>query len=108
MPPGPDDRTLPPVARPPAQPTYILRGHPSAIHGLAFYRNNTRLLTGDADGFVAVWDVAIKRPTVVWRAHEGAILGLEAWGDDRIITLVESIPALRLIDKALRSSCGFY
>lgn len=87
--PATNHQLLPSIARPPAQPTYILRGHSSAIHGILLCRRNTRLVTGDADGFVVVWDVAIKRPTVVWRAHEGVILGLGTWGDDRIITSVK-------------------
>lgn len=72
--------------RAPAQPTYILRGHSSSVHGVHFLRQNTRLLTGDADGFVVLWDIAIKRATVVWRAHEGAILGLGTWGEAGIVT----------------------
>ena len=74
------------MALPPAQPAYILRGHGSQIHATAFIRSNHRLLTGDADGWIVLWSLTIKRPVAVWRAHEGSILGASAWGSDRIIT----------------------
>nr|POE51795.1 astra-associated protein 1 [Quercus suber] len=48
---------------PPALPTYILRGHGAQIHALHFFRKNLRLVSGDAEGWVVVWDVSIKRPT---------------------------------------------
>ncbi|KAF4997159.1 hypothetical protein FGRMN_4053 [Fusarium graminum] len=67
-------------------PKSILRGHKSQIHAAAFVRSNERLVTGDADGFVVLWDLTIMRPRAVWRAHEKALLGLRGWGDDKIIT----------------------
>lgn len=71
----------------PPQPKYILRGHSSQVHNLCFLRQNTRLLTGDADGWVVLWNVITKRPVAVWRAHTKGILGLGPWtGTDSIIT----------------------
>ncbi|KAL2682951.1 hypothetical protein Neosp_007412 [[Neocosmospora] mangrovei] len=67
-------------------PKSILRGHKSQVHAAAFIRSNERLVTGDADGFVVVWDLTIMRPKAVWRAHEKAILGIRGWGEDKIIT----------------------
>ncbi|TDZ14757.1 ASTRA-associated protein 1 [Colletotrichum orbiculare MAFF 240422] len=67
-------------------PKTILRGHKAQVHALAFVRDNARLLSGDADGFVVLWDLTIMRPTAVWRPHENAILGVQGWGHDRIIT----------------------
>lgn len=74
------------TALPPAQPAYILRGHASQIHSVKFLRKNTRLLTGDADGWVVFWKVETKRALAVWKAHDAAILGMAAWGRDKIIT----------------------
>ncbi|KAF4125426.1 WD40 repeat [Geosmithia morbida] len=68
-----------------AAPKNILRGHKSQVHSAIFIRNNTRLATGDADGYVVLWDLTIARPRAVWRAHGGGILGIRGWGD-RIIT----------------------
>ncbi|KAL1953309.1 hypothetical protein VTO42DRAFT_3016 [Malbranchea cinnamomea] len=62
---------------PPATPVYVLRGHASPIHALNFYSKNSRLISGDADGWVVVWDMATKRPVAAWKAHGGAILGVE-------------------------------
>lgn len=70
----------------PPQPTAILRGHKAQVHAAAFIRSNQRLLTGDADGFVVVWDLAILRPRAVWQAHGDAILGIAGWAPDKIIT----------------------
>ncbi|KAF3052623.1 ASTRA complex subunit [Didymella keratinophila] len=71
---------------PPAQPSYILRGHASQIHSVQFVRENTRLVTGDADGWVIYWKLETKRALAVWKAHDGAILGTADWGHDKIIT----------------------
>jgi len=74
------------MALPPAAPAYILRGHGSQVHTTAFIRSNSRLVTGDADGWIVLWSLAIKRPVAVWKAHEGSILGASAWGDEKLIT----------------------
>lgn len=67
---------------PPAQPSYILRGHTAQIHAVHFFRQNLRLLTGDADGWVVLWSLPIKRPVAVWRAHDSAtVLGIGHWGE---------------------------
>ncbi|KAI1413832.1 WD40 repeat-like protein [Hypoxylon sp. FL1857] len=70
----------------PAQPKSVLRGHRTQVHVTTFIRNNQRLASGDADGYVSLWDLTIMRPRAVWRAHTNAILGIADWGDDRIIT----------------------
>ncbi|PSN61882.1 WD40 repeat-like protein [Corynespora cassiicola Philippines] len=70
----------------PAQPAYILRGHTSQIHSVQFVRQNRRLLTGDADGWVVYWRLESKRPLAVWRAHDATILGTAEWPSDRLIT----------------------
>ncbi|KAI3397443.1 hypothetical protein diail_10774 [Diaporthe ilicicola] len=70
----------------PPQPKAILRGHKAQVHATAFTRSNQRLLTGDADGFVVAWDLAIMRPTAVWQAHADAILGIAEWRPDKVIT----------------------
>ncbi|KAK8161993.1 quinon protein alcohol dehydrogenase-like superfamily [Phyllosticta citrichinensis] len=69
----------------PATPVYVLRGHAAPIHAVRFVRRNSRLLTGDADGWLVVWNLASKRPAAVWRPHSATILGLDA-DQDRIIT----------------------
>jgi len=74
------------MSLPPPQPAYIFRGHAAQIHSTAFMRSNSRLVTGDADGWIVIWSLDIKRPVAVWKAHEGAILGTSAWGKDKIIT----------------------
>jgi WD40 repeat protein len=71
---------------PPAQPSYIFRGHAAAIYSVQVVRQNTRLLTGDADGWVVLWKLESKRPVAVWRAHDAAILGTGDWLSDRVIT----------------------
>ncbi|KAJ8128747.1 hypothetical protein O1611_g4887 [Lasiodiplodia mahajangana] len=69
-----------------AHPKSVLRGHLTQVHAVTFIRQNERLATGDADGFVVLWDLTIMRPRAVWRAHNAAILGISGWGDDKIIT----------------------
>ncbi|KAI0967239.1 WD repeat-containing protein [Xylaria arbuscula] len=69
-----------------ARPVSVLRGHRTQVHATTFIRQNQRLASGDADGFVVLWDLTIMRPRAVWRAHAGAILCISGWGDDKIIT----------------------
>ncbi|KAF2721546.1 WD40 repeat-like protein [Polychaeton citri CBS 116435] len=72
--------------KPVPQPSYILRGHNAQVHAATFMQQNSRLLTGDAGGWVVVWNLAIKRPVAVWKAHSNSILGIAAWGDDKVLT----------------------
>ncbi|KAM0246365.1 hypothetical protein ACHAQJ_010259 [Trichoderma viride] len=67
-------------------PKAILRGHKAQVHAATFVRHNERFATGDAEGWVVLWDLTIMRPRAVWRAHENAILGIRGWGSDKIIT----------------------
>lgn len=76
---------------PPAQPAFVLRGHSAQIHALHFTHGNTRLLTADAEGWTVSWNLALKRPVAVWKAHENAILGIGSWSSDRIITYVSIV-----------------
>ncbi|KAL8645019.1 MAG: hypothetical protein Q9210_006947 [Variospora velana] len=71
---------------PPLQPVFVLRGHSVQVHAVHFTSGNTRLLTGDADGWIVSWNLALKRPVAVWKAHETAVLSIGSWGPDRIIT----------------------
>ncbi|KAL4794551.1 WD40-repeat-containing domain protein [Aspergillus venezuelensis] len=64
---------------PPATPTYILRGHSAAIHALQIFNGNLRLVSGDAEGWIVVWDLIFKRPVAVWKAHEGAVLEVKGF-----------------------------
>ncbi|KAG5915034.1 hypothetical protein E4U42_000175 [Claviceps africana] len=73
------------MSSPPA-PKFVLRGHQAAVHAAAFLRDNERLATGDAHGFVVLWDLVVMRARAVWRAHEDALLGLCGWGRDKMIT----------------------
>jgi WD40 repeat protein len=70
----------------PAQPSYIFRGHTSQIHALRFWRENSRLIAGDADGWIVLWNLITRRPSAVWKAHTASILTIETWGDDKLIT----------------------
>ncbi|ETS73633.1 hypothetical protein PFICI_14579 [Pestalotiopsis fici W106-1] len=70
----------------PATPKSVLRGHQAQVHATAFVRDNQRLASGDAEGYVVLWDLTIMRPRAVWQAHTNAILGIASWGNDKIIT----------------------
>lgn len=67
------------AARPPATPIYILRGHAAPIHALHLFNQNLRLISADADGWIVVWDLVMKRPVAAWKAHEGAILEVKGF-----------------------------
>lgn len=64
---------------PPATPLYVLRGHAAPIHALGFFGQNSKLASGDADGWAVVWSVVTKRPVAVWKAHEGAVLEVKGF-----------------------------
>lgn len=71
---------------PPPQPAYIFRGHAAQIHSVQFVRRNTRILTGDAHGWIVFWKLESKRPVAVWRAHTAPVLGAAEWGLENILT----------------------
>ncbi|KAL2221911.1 WD repeat protein [Thermoascus aurantiacus ATCC 26904] len=64
---------------PPATPVYVLRGHGAPIHALCFFGQNSKLASGDADGWIVIWSVVTKRPIAVWKAHEGAVLEVKGF-----------------------------
>ena len=70
----PDQNAIPSTA-----PRYILRGHKEPIHALRMFAQNLRLVSGDSDGYVIVWDMVTKRPVVSWKPHNGAILEVKAF-----------------------------
>ncbi|KAK4935848.1 Astra associated protein 1 Asa1 [Elasticomyces elasticus] len=70
----------------PAVPTYVLRGHDAPIHALQFYCRNKYLASGDSEGWLVIWSLATKRPTAVWKAHEGALMAIRPWGHHRLVT----------------------
>ncbi|KAJ5098303.1 hypothetical protein N7532_005304 [Penicillium argentinense] len=62
-----------------ATPVYILRGHAAPIHALYVFSQNLRLVSGDAEGWIVVWDLVTKRPVTVWKAHKGAVLEVKGF-----------------------------
>ncbi|PKY37703.1 WD40 repeat-like protein [Rhizophagus irregularis] len=58
----------------PPTPIYIFRGHEDQINHLEFYQNNTKLISGDAEGNIIIWDMKIKRPILKFKAHNKGIL----------------------------------
>jgi WD40 repeat protein len=71
------------------RPTYILQGHGgSAVHSVRFWRQNSRILTGDSEGYIILWKSYSRRPVSVWRAHKGCILNIDTWNDDKILSFV--------------------
>lgn len=70
----------------PPTPTYVLRGHSSAIHALEFFASNTYLASGDTDGWLVVWKLSSKRPVAVWKAHEGGLMQIKQWTGQTLIT----------------------
>ncbi|CAG8275032.1 unnamed protein product [Penicillium olsonii] len=62
-----------------ATPVYILRGHNAPIHALHIYNQNLRLISGDANGWIVVWDLVTKRPVAAWKAHAGAVLEVKGF-----------------------------
>ncbi|KAJ5946843.1 hypothetical protein N7454_003682 [Penicillium verhagenii] len=72
----------------PATPVYILRGHGAPIHALDFFSQNLRLVSGDANGWIVIWDLVSKRPVTVWKAHAGAVLEVKGFDDGTGGTLI--------------------
>ena len=71
---------------PPAQPSYVFRGHGTAVHAVAFSPSNHRLLTADATGWIVSWSLATRRPAAAWRAHTDSVLGVAWWGLDAVLS----------------------
>lgn len=55
---------------------FSFRGHKAAIACIGSFQND--VVSADRDGFVAVWDVFLKRPKAVWKAHDGHVVSLQS------------------------------
>ncbi|GAA5821694.1 hypothetical protein JCM11251_000976 [Rhodosporidiobolus azoricus] len=73
----------------PLTPTYILRAHSAPVSVLHFTRDGRFLLSGDTDGFVAIWDLKTFRPLYFWRAHGTG--GTSAVGEGQGVLGVEEL-----------------
>lgn len=73
------------MERGPAVPSYILRGHESPIHALHFYGGNALLVSGDSDGWMVIWSLSSKRPVAVWKGHDGGVMQIQHWTDNRLV-----------------------
>jgi hypothetical protein len=91
----------------PPSPQYILRGHSSTIHALHIFRQNTRLISADADGYLVIWATDSKRAVAVWKGHEGAVLGVASWGEGDGASIVRCVLCLILLQVILRSVYGY-
>lgn len=72
----------------PAVPTYVLRGHDAPIHALHYFCRNAYLASGDSQGWLVIWSLATKRPMAVWKGHEGAVMAIRHWTNDRLVRYV--------------------
>ena len=73
--------------RPPPDPAFVLRGHDTILHAIAFCRSDGGLLAaaGD-DGLVRVWDLETRRPALEFAASPGAVLTVKSLRDTRLLT----------------------
>lgn len=55
--------------------TLSLRAHKAPISCITTFENN--IVSSDRDGYVIVWNVSIKRPLAVWKAHSGQIISMQ-------------------------------
>jgi serine/threonine protein kinase len=60
-----------------------LHGHRALVAALAYSPNGTRLVSGDANGFVFIWDLENVDKPVSLQAHEGAVNGVAFWPDGK-------------------------
>ncbi|CAG8644989.1 7798_t:CDS:10, partial [Funneliformis mosseae] len=54
--------------------SYPLYNEIYQINHLEFYQNNTKLISGDAEGIIIIWDMNTMRPTLQFKAHNEGIL----------------------------------
>ncbi|KAL1918090.1 uncharacterized protein VTP21DRAFT_3356 [Calcarisporiella thermophila] len=64
-------------------PSYVFRGHTSQVNTILFTNDNRNLISGDADGYIIVWNLKTRRPLHRFRGHEDSIIAV--WPLDGII-----------------------
>ncbi|KAJ2162620.1 Astra associated protein 1 Asa1 [Coemansia sp. RSA 552] len=69
------------------QPEFVFRGHQAAVNSVCFFADDRYLVSGDQDGLVIVWNMALKRPLVkIANAHSAAVLAVSGVGTDTVVT----------------------
>lgn len=102
----PTTATLPPRALQTTTPTtndttYHLSGHQAAVNCCKFNTNTGLLATGDADGFVFIWDPSKADPAEMnlsnYQYHKNEILDI-TWFSDRIVLTASADGTAKLYD----------
>lgn len=63
-----------------------LRAHSASVRALNFAGGGASLISGDEDGWVVIWNLHIRRPTAIWRAHSHALLAVQSRGPHEALT----------------------
>lgn len=59
---------------------FTLRNHKASVTCIASFKlDEVFLVSGDKDGMVIVWDVAVRRNKYIWQGHTDSILSILQW-----------------------------
>lgn len=62
---------------------FTLRSHKLAVSCISSFsiRSKTYIVSGDKDGVLTLWDIAIRRSLIVWKGHSESVLSILTFGD---------------------------
>lgn len=73
--------------RSPPLPLFTLRGHKASINAVVFLEGDIKLVSGDSEGSLIVWNVESRRiETSNRKAHERGVLSLQVMSDGKILS----------------------
>ncbi len=97
-----------------------LKGHVGEVRALVYSADGSRLISGAADGSIAVWDLRTGKPIRLWRQHEpirrsrrwmhprGGVIALDATPDGQRIFSAGEVDGFHLWDVPAGKEIGSF
>jgi WD40 repeat protein len=79
-------------------PTPQVIAHAKPVYAVLYSPDGETLLSAGDDGYVRVWDIAARRQTRHWKAHEGGALVMARTADGKTLATGGRDGAVRLWD----------
>src|SRR5437763_1663757 len=87
-------------AKKPSATSLVLKGHTSAVYGVAVTPDGKRAVSGSWDGTLRVWDLATGKTAATLGGHTDAVYGVAVTSDGKRAVSASGDHTLRVWDLA--------